>query len=568
MTNNIIAKIYNNDKNKSKIFESFDKTYSYKEVIKKAKQISNILCQYEQQNILVHVDHSILSLATIMGIWQLNKTFIPVNTEASLARINSIRSQLNDFIEVRFDDVIVKNTINITNKSIENVKEFSEIYVDEREIAYILFTSGTTGKPKGVKITHKNLMTLFKNTQSLFNFNSNDVWINLHSLEFDFSIWELFGALLHQASLVLPGDIKLYQFDEISTLIKKHNVNILNQTPTAFYRLQKYLHLNEVEGLKYVIFGGEKLQVQSIKDSFEKYSETIFINMYGITEITIHATYHKIGKKDFSAPKISNIGKGIGDSTVFLVDEGGEIIKDGMGEICISSGSVSPGYLNNKTLSDKCFIHDKESSTYFSGDIGEYIEGMDINYIGRKDNQIEKNGYRIELDEIKYNLQKHNDILQCEMDYYDEQIIAYVVLKENVSDNYNHDFSNWLNHKVPNYMIPNKYIPIKEVPLTTNGKIDIKTLRNNVNASDYLVNTSNTFVDWFKNILEEYSKIPKDQIKNDISFFELGISSLQLIDIHNKITKNFNVNKEFSIVDLFEFSSVQAITSNFVMGRR
>ncbi|PFM64209.1 hypothetical protein COJ48_11160 [Bacillus cereus] len=568
MTNNIVTAFYNSSDVKSKIYESFDREYSYNEVIKKAKQIASILQRYEQKNILVHVDHSILSLTTIIAIWQLNKTFIPVNTNTSLARLKNIRSQLNDFIEVNFNDIKKDNTINITNKLIENVEEFSEIFVDEKEIAYILFTSGTTGNPKGVKITHNNLITLFKNTKDLFDFNSNDVWINLHSLEFDFSIWELFGALLNHSSLVLPGDIKLYQFDEISKLIKKYDVNVLNQTPTAFYRLQKYLQSSNVENLKYVIFGGEKLQVEMIKESFEKYSRTRFINMYGITEITIHATYHQISEIDFLSPKMSNIGRGIGESKVFLVDESKNPIENGVGEICISSGSVSPGYLNNGKLSSEVFIDYKGLPTYFSGDIGEYIEGKDINYIGRKDNQIEKNGYRIELDEIKYNLQKHNNVIQCEMDYYDEQIIAYLVLKDNISDDHTYVFNNWLDHKIPTYMIPNKYVQIKEMPLTQNGKIDIKMLRSNTNTKDYLVNTGDSFVEWFKETLEDYTKIPKDKIKNDANFFDMGISSLQLIDIHNKIIKNFAVNKEFSVVDLFQFSSVQAITTNFVMGRK
>ena len=413
-------------------------------------------------------------------------------------------------------------------------------------IAYIIFTSGTTGKPKGVKITHDNLISLLAELGKFFTFTESDTWINLHSLEFDFSVWEIFGPLFYKNNLVLLGKhAKIYEFDKISELIKQSHVTILNQTPTAFFSLMNFLDEKTISNLKAVIFGGEKVDYGELQPYYQKYNPkgVEFYNLYGITEITIHATFHKVVEADFNTI-FSNIGKGIFGNNVYLE----RIPNTDNYEIVVSGPTVSAGYINNPAENDKRFKTGKDGRLYFSGDLGEYLPNGDINYIGRIDDQVEVNGFRVELDDVKANiLDVDRSLRHIEIIMYQNRLLCFYT---RVANGKSVDIKKGLQDRLPEFMIPAKFIKLDHIPLTVNGKVDKKQLQN-IYDNTIIMNEASNIDDYTEFelwLLREYRLEGIDF--GNTSFMGLGLSSVELIDLHKKIMDRFKLKKCYRLISI------------------
>jgi amino acid adenylation domain-containing protein len=280
------------------------------------------------------------------------------------------------------------------------------------DISYVIYTSGTTGRPKGVPIQHRNVVRLMLNDRFQFDFNSADVWTMFHSYSFDFSVWEMYGALLYGGKLVVVPDMVARDPHRFLDLLKKYRVTVLNQTPSAFYQLSEEdtRHENCRLNLAYIIFGGEALKPFKLKHWQEKYPRTELINMFGITETTVHVTYKEITRKEIDFNQ-SNIGRPIPTMKLFVLGRNLELLPIGVpGELFIEGDGVASGYLNQPELSQQKFVENPfipGDRLYRSGDAGRVLDNGDIEYLGRIDNQIQLRGFRVELGEIENQLLKH-----------------------------------------------------------------------------------------------------------------------------------------------------------------
>ncbi|MCP4157717.1 MAG: AMP-binding protein, partial [bacterium] len=228
------------------------------------------------------------------------------------------------------------------------------------DIAYIIYTSGTTGKPKGTLIEHRNVGRLMTNNRFLFDFDSRDVWTMFHSYCFDFSVWEMYGALLYGGKLIVIGEMARKDPMQYLEILKKENVTVLNQTPPAFFNLS-HLELQQQEkklNIKYIIFGGDVLKPGKLKTWHKKYPETKLINMFGITETTVHVTFRELSAGDI-ASDISNIGGPIPTLSVYILDKYRKLMPSGVpGELCVRGDGVARGYLNRPELTAEKFNYD------------------------------------------------------------------------------------------------------------------------------------------------------------------------------------------------------------------
>ncbi|WP_271781167.1 AMP-binding protein, partial [Aquimarina algiphila] len=209
---------------------------------------------------------------------------------------------------------------------------------------YVIYTSGSTGNPKGCLINHLNVVRLIRNNNHSFDFNENDVWIMCHSVHFDFSVWEIFGALLYGGRLVIPDEIERKDFEKLSGLIFKYKVSVLNQTPMSFRLLSDHIldisGNEKVDSLRYLVFGGDKLDVSFLDLWIKSYplDKVQAINMYGITETTIHVTFHRLIKEDIvTNPDKSIVGKPLPQTQVYILGSYDVLQPIGVvGEICVS----------------------------------------------------------------------------------------------------------------------------------------------------------------------------------------------------------------------------------------
>lgn len=507
------------------------------------------------QNIIVHMESTIECLSLVLALWKANKTYIPINITTPQKRLELIKDSLRNYSELKISE---DNKIEIlSDKKGDPISQ-------NNFVAYIIFTSGTTGNPKGVKITHSNLCSLFSKLGEKFNFSNEDTWINLHSLEFDFSIWEIFAPLYYCNNLVLLGkSTKIFEFDRIADLLKEQQVNVLNQTPSAFFTLSHFLDESNLRSINKVIFGGEKLEYSELsKVYFDYHSKGIeFYNLYGITEITIHATFHLISNEDFESKRnISNVGKGLFGDNVFLEKNSDYDYP----EIVVSGPTVSEGYINNKKENLKRFKNGLKGRLYYSGDLGEYLPNGDINYIGRADNQIELNGYRVELSEVKQALYSlNNDFDNLFLIKYKEKLVCFYIMSSGKNLNLN-SIKKELSTIIPNYMIPSYFIAVKEIPLTINGKIDIhfleQILEKKLLSEEFnSINGLTTFENW---LVKNYHVNCRDF--ENTSFTELGLTSIELISLHEEASKQFEFKKEISIVDFFQFNSIKEFEKEFI----
>ncbi|HEX5716217.1 MAG TPA: amino acid adenylation domain-containing protein [Thermoanaerobaculia bacterium] len=357
-------------------------------------------------------------------------------------------------------------------------------------LAYVIYTSGSTGRPKGVQVTHGNVLRLLDATEPWFGFGLNDVWTLFHSFAFDFSVWEMWGALLYGGSIVVVPRAMTRSPEDVYRLLVRHGVTVLNQTPSAFRQLiraEQEAGLSSVPPLRWIVFGGEALELQSLRPWIERHGDAApgLVNMYGITETTVHVTYRPVRQADLDEGAGSVIGVPIPDLSVYVLDARQQPLPIGVpGEICVGGAGVSRGYLGRPGLTAERFVPDPfgtllGSRLYRSGDLGRLLQNGDLEYLGRIDDQVKIRGFRIELGEIEAALTAHpalrETVVVARPDAAGERrLVAYVVPQG--SSPAVEDLRSWLHHTLPEYMVPAAFVVLPMLPLTPNGKIDRRAL--------------------------------------------------------------------------------------------
>ena len=429
--------------------------------------------------------------------------------------------------------------------------EFRASNLISSNIAYIIYTSGSTGKPKGVMVEHRNVVSLLFNEKFPFRFNEEDTWSLFHSMCFDFSVWELFGALLYGGrSIVVPLEIARTP-RLLGELLQKNRVTVLNQIPTMFYNLaQELLENKEKRGarvlyLRYIVFGGETLNPSRLSRWLQEYPGVKLINMYGITETTVHVTYKEINKKDIEAG-VSPIGKPLAGWSCHILDAYLRVVPPGIpGEILVGGEGVARGYLNRVELTHERFIKVpgiNDSRLYRSGDSGRRRFDGSIEYLGRIDEQVKIRGFRIECGEIEtclLELERVKDVAVVAGEGKDNNryLAAYIVTDtEDAGDT---PYRDHLESRLPEYMIPQYFVGIDKLPLTPSGKVDKKALPQPGSqpyrrpGKRFYEAPANEIEKGLANIWQEVLGV--EQVGVHDNFFSLGGDSIKGIHVINKI---------------------------------
>ncbi|EMD29578.1 non-ribosomal peptide synthetase [Amycolatopsis azurea] len=357
------------------------------------------------------------------------------------------------------------------------------------DVAYVIYTSGSTGRPKGVPVTHANVLRLLRSCAADFAFGPSDVWTLFHSYAFDFSVWELWGALLHGGRVVVvPFEISRSPWDFLDLLIAE-GVTVLNQTPSAFRRLVDAVVEAETSpeslALRAVVFGGEALDVADVAPWFARFGDErpALVNMYGITETTVHVTYRRLRAGDIAAGSRSPLGRPLPDLRVYLLDGDLEPVPVGVpGELYVSGPGLALGYLGHPSLTADRFGPDPYASRpgarmYRTGDLARRTLGGDLEFAGRADDQVKIRGHRIEPGEVESALAGHASVSRAVVlarrrpGEAEHHLVAYAVPVAG------HrlaaaDLREHLSGLLPAYMVPAAFVPLDRFPLTSNGKID------------------------------------------------------------------------------------------------
>ncbi|MFJ1767385.1 amino acid adenylation domain-containing protein [Amycolatopsis sp. NPDC088138] len=350
--------------------------------------------------------------------------------------------------------------------------------------AYVIYTSGSTGKPKGVVVTHANAVRLFTATEASFAFGSGDVWTLFHSIAFDFSVWELWGALLSGARLVVVSHLTSRDPVAFLELLQAERVTVLNQTPTAFRQLASAAAEagHPPLALRTVVFGGEALEPATLRGWFEGYGATRprLVNMYGITETTVHVTVRPLGFDDLTGSG-SPIGRPIGDLRVHVLDDTMAERPSGVeGEMYVGGRGVSRGYLHRAALSAERFVPDPfgppGARLYRTGDLAVRHPDGELEFRGRADDQVKLHGFRIELGEIERLLLDQPGVRDAACVLREDslgapRLVAYLVpVPDGPADPV--DVRAALQKWLPGHMVPASFEELPSLPLSANGKLD------------------------------------------------------------------------------------------------
>ncbi len=363
-----------------------------------------------------------------------------------------------------------------------------DVAVSPRHLAYVIYTSGSTGRPKGCMIEHRNVTRLLVNNRSLFDFNERDVWTVFHSFAFDFSVWELFGALVFGGRAVVVPRLVAQSPADFLALLQQSGTTILNQVPSAFQALlEEAVTGNPTLAVRYIIFGGEALKPALLRKWRQRWPKTRLINMFGITETTVHVTFKEIGDAEIAAG-VSNIGRPIPTTTVYMLDQALRPVPIGLGgEICVGGLGVARGYLNRPDLTSERFVPDPfvmgqaaGARMYRSGDLGRRRANGEIEYIGRRDHQVKIRGHRIELGEIEAVLlqQPHvaEAVVMVREDSPDAQRLVAYVVPEPDSPPSLLQLREAMRQRLPEVMVPSAIEFLDRLPITSNGKVDLRAL--------------------------------------------------------------------------------------------
>ncbi len=439
--------------------------------------------------------------------------------------------------------------------------------------AYVIYTSGSTGRPKGVVVNHFNVTRLFAAAQRYSDFTSNDTWTLFHSYAFDFSVWELWGALLYGGRLVIVPYWVSRSPSDFYQLLKRQQVTVLNQTPSAFRLLiaedEVASRTDQQLALRCVIFGGEALDVECLKPWIEKHGtqQPRLINMYGITETTVHVTHGPVATQDIVSDARNNIGVELDDLEAYVLDPWQQLVPAKVcGELYIGGNGLARGYLQRAALTAERFVPHPFSAQpgarlYRTGDLARRWANGQLRYAGRMDHQVKLRGFRIELGEIESHLLQHPSVSQAVVMLrrdppLDERLVAYVILESECGSAELRDF---LRQHLPDYMVPSTFINLPALPLTQNGKVD----RAKLPAPSFsdCEDSNATVAQRTQTALESmltalWSEVlGTERLSIRTNFFEAGGDSIKAAVIVNRLQQR--LNRIIHVVTIFDAPTVE-----------
>ena len=561
---------------------------TYAELNARANQIAAYLRELgvgPESLVGIHLDRSFDLVTGIFAILKSGGAYLPLDMACPEDRLSFMLEDSGAKAVVTHSSLAsrftgFKGPVICLDQEAEKIAGYSTANVtsntEPHHLAYVIYTSGSTGTPKGCLVTQHNVARLFDCTDAWYHFGTEDVWTLFHSSAFDFSVWEIFGALLYGGRLVIVPYMVSRSASAFRELLVREGVTVLNQTPSAFRQLiQADRALPPAKlALKYVIFGGEALEFQSLRPWFERYGDQTpqCVNMYGITETTVHVTYRPVSLADLDANSGSNIGVPIPDLQVYVIDpEGNRVATGVVGEMLVGGAGVARGYLNRPDLSRARFIDNpfepqKSPRLYRTGDLARILENGDLEYLGRIDHQVKIRGFRIELNEIESMLARHPAVKDCAVlartdDGDEPRLVAYLVI-DPISKVGIEDLRTHLAQKLPGYMIPAAFVFLDVLPLTVNGKLDREALpapgseRPRL-ASEFVAPQT----DMEKILARLWQKaLRQDAIGVHDNFFDLGADSLMLTTLHRQLQGE--LKRQFPITELFQFPTISALAAH------
>lgn len=565
--------VFNNPNNIAIVFKKRSLTYQ------ELNEISNRLGAYLRDEyhvkpndlIGIKLERNERMIISILGVLKAGGGYVPIDLKYPKDRIAYLEADFGGNIIItdsEWDDFYKLKHL-YTSKNLKKVNSPSDL-------AYIIYTSGTTGNPKGVMIEHKNVIRLFRTKKELFDFTSSDKWTMFHSYSFDFSVWEMYGALLYGGKLVIVPSETRKEPKEFLKLILREKITVLNHTPTFFYNLlEEMMSSNDLTNieLRYIVLGGEALVPIKLKGIKNILPKTKIINMYGITETTVHVTYKEIEQTDIDQ-NTSNIGKEIPTLCCYVLDENQKLVPPGViGEIYVSGLGLARGYLNNSKITQEKFVNnpfDDKSTLYKSGDLAKWNDKGELIYFGRRDSQVKLRGFRIELNEIEFHIMKYppgiKQVVVDLIDYKgDKVLVAYYVAVNQLDKQ---KLRNYLQSKIPEHMVPSFYVGLEKFPLTKNGKINRRDLPDVLEEdviSEFYLAPRNVFESELVGIWESTLRIERIGINDN--FFELGGDSIKAIKVIHKINEKFDLKLSqqdlYNALTIANLSIVLKLTINF-----
>jgi amino acid adenylation domain-containing protein/non-ribosomal peptide synthase protein (TIGR01720 family) len=456
--------------------------------------------------------------------------------------------------------------------------------VGARNTAYVIYTSGSTGEPKGVMVTHANVARLFASTEDYFRFSADDCWTLFHSYAFDFSVWELWGALLYGGRLVVVPYLTSRSPEDFYRLLMRERVTVLSQTPSAFRQLsgveERAADVNEPEplSLRVVVFGGEALDVRDLGAWVERHGDERprLVNMYGITETTVHVTLRRITLADVRQAEAgelgSVIGEAIGDLAVYVLDERMEVVPAGVaGEMWVGGAGVARGYLGRAGLTAERFAPHPYAlrageRLYRTGDVGRRLSDGELEYLGRADEQLKVRGFRIEPGEVEAALRQHELVEQARVlarggGGAEKRLVGYVKRKMGAEVS-RAELREHLRARLPEYMMPAAFVVLDDFPLTANGKLDLRALAETENPSqetgaDYV--EPQTEIE--KTIAAAWCAVLQlERVGVRDNFFDLGGTSISMALACHRLREV--LQRDISMLEMFTYTTVNSLAKH------
>ncbi|HAS01195.1 MAG TPA: non-ribosomal peptide synthetase, partial [Brevibacillus sp.] len=543
---------------------------TYGEVNAKANQLAYVLRkQGVQPNDVIGIitERSPEMIIGILAIFKAGGAYMPIDPSYPAERIQyMLQDNQTKLLLVQKQEMIPADyqgeVLFLTQESWMHEETSNPAHITQAQaLAYVMYTSGSTGEPKGILTTHQNIMkTVIHN--GYVEITPGDCLSQLSNYAFDGSTFEIYGALLHGATLLLVTKEAVLNMNELARLIKKEQVTVSFMT-TALFNTLVDLDITCFQSVRKVLFGGELASVKHVLKALDYLGEHRVINVYGPTETTVYATYYSVDHSMLTRASVP-IGRPINNTKAYIVNTDGQPQPIGVvGELCIGGEGVACGYLNRPELTKKHFVDNPfvlGERMYCTGDLARFLPDGNIEYIGRMDEQVKIRGHRIELGEIEKVLLQHPAISETVLlAKRDEQghsyLCAYVVGQAfwTVTELRQH-----LMESLPEYMVPSYFIEIEKLPLTANGKVDKRALPepDRKMGSAYVApenETEEKLVQFFQEILGV------ERVGTQDTFFELGGHSLKAMMLVLQIHKEMGI--EVPLKEIFTRPTIKELAA-------